>query len=109
MAGKPLRVMAFGVGAFTQGVLQILKSDGANVSTYLTRDYAHYSPSLAGKTYLPEVYPDPCKLLQKKNIDFVIPMSIDWLETNWAREFLSLRSEERRVGKECRSRWSPYH
>ena len=25
-------------------------------------------------------------------------------ENNW-----SLRSEERRVGKECRSRWSPYH
>src|SRR5256885_12185570 len=24
-------------------------------------------------------------------------------------EFLSGRSEERRVGKECRSRWSPYH
>ena len=23
--------------------------------------------------------------------------------------WLSLRSEERRVGKECRSRWSPYH
>src|SRR3712207_6260279 len=23
--------------------------------------------------------------------------------------FGSLRSEERRVGKECRSRWSPYH
>ena len=22
---------------------------------------------------------------------------------------LSLESEERRVGKECRSRWSPYH
>src|SRR2546427_12949022 len=22
---------------------------------------------------------------------------------------LSVRSEERRVGKECRSRWSPYH
>ena len=21
----------------------------------------------------------------------------------------ALRSEERRVGKECRSRWSPYH
>ena len=25
------------------------------------------------------------------------------------REALQLRSEERRVGKECRSRWSPYH
>ena len=23
--------------------------------------------------------------------------------------FLVVRSEERRVGKECRSRWSPYH
>ena len=22
---------------------------------------------------------------------------------------LNIRSEERRVGKECRSRWSPYH
>ena len=22
---------------------------------------------------------------------------------------MSYRSEERRVGKECRSRWSPYH
>ena len=22
---------------------------------------------------------------------------------------LAIRSEERRVGKECRSRWSPYH
>ena len=25
------------------------------------------------------------------------------------RSFLRVRSEERRVGKECRSRWSPYH
>src|SRR2546430_8851759 len=29
----------------------------------------------------------------------------DYLTTNWT----TLRSEERRVGKECRSRWSPYH
>ena len=26
-----------------------------------------------------------------------------------ARSFKYHRSEERRVGKECRSRWSPYH
>ena len=25
------------------------------------------------------------------------------------REGAAIRSEERRVGKECRSRWSPYH
>ena len=24
-------------------------------------------------------------------------------------DLLQIRSEERRVGKECRSRWSPYH
>ena len=24
-------------------------------------------------------------------------------------EKIEIRSEERRVGKECRSRWSPYH
>ena len=28
---------------------------------------------------------------------------------NFALMRLSARSEERRVGKECRSRWSPYH
>ena len=27
----------------------------------------------------------------------------------WIAWILSSRSEERRVGKECRSRWSPYH
>ena len=27
----------------------------------------------------------------------------------WLSERLGQRSEERRVGKECRSRWSPYH
>ena len=28
---------------------------------------------------------------------------------NWTGTNGVLRSEERRVGKECRSRWSPYH
>ncbi len=28
---------------------------------------------------------------------------------NWAIFLMSDRSEERRVGNECRSRWSPYH
>ena len=27
----------------------------------------------------------------------------------WFSPVIGLRSEERRVGKECRSRWSPYH
>ena len=41
-----------------------------------------------------------------------MPLSNDW--TFWMFQedgvwSLYLRSEERRVGKECRSRWSPYH
>ena len=28
---------------------------------------------------------------------------------DWQKQELEGRSEERRVGKECRSRWSPYH
>ena len=33
----------------------------------------------------------------------------DFLIIYGCMEDLSDRSEERRVGKECRSRWSPYH
>ena len=32
----------------------------------------------------------------------------EWLE-RMISDFEDQRSEERRVGKECRSRWSPYH
>ncbi len=35
------------------------------------------------------------------------PVDVYW--TPAQRNFAVLRSEERRVGKECRSRWSPYH
>ena len=35
--------------------------------------------------------------------DSRVIFSLNWLL------FLTTRSEERRVGKECRSRWSPYH
>src|ERR1035438_8830324 len=34
---------------------------------------------------------------------------IDYWESTDRQQFLVLRSEERRVGKECRSRWSPDH
>ena len=31
-----------------------------------------------------------------------------WMMRDWVVQH-QVRSEERRVGKECRSRWSPYH
>ena len=41
----------------------------------------------------------------KKSTDFHVRISNDELELIDEKA----RSEERRVGKECRSRWSPYH
>lgn len=87
---RPLNVMLWGVGAFTQGVLHILKAHGANVCTYMTRDYAHYSPSLEGETFHNEVHPNPCPVIRERNIDFVIPMSIDWMMADWVDEFLAM-------------------
>ena len=46
------------------------------------------------------VLSDPEEFYQRGKVGFVIPSSED---------DRSVRSEERRVGKECRSRWSPYH
>src|SRR2546429_7394504 len=39
---------------------------------------------------------------------FLVPALKGPRGTGWASEHV-MRSEERRVGKECRSRWSPYH
>src|ERR1017187_948052 len=36
-------------------------------------------------------------------------VTLMWAVVNADRITLDQRSEERRVGKECRSRWSPYH
>lgn len=83
------RVLLLGVGAFTHAVMTILKDSGAEVFAYLTRDYAQYPPSLAGKTYSINEYSDPCQLIQQLQIDFVIPMSIDWHEAPWADELIS--------------------
>ena len=43
-------------------------------------------------------------MLQKANAYY---MNEQYFMT--AKYYAVLRSEERRVGKECRSRWSPYH
>ena len=44
------------------------------------------------------VSPDANKLEIKKAVEDMYSVTV-----------VDVRSEERRVGKECRSRWSPYH
>ena len=34
---------------------------------------------------------------------------VKYIDSSGIGELIANRSEERRVGKECRSRWSPYH
>lgn len=87
-AKQQYHIMIFGVGAFTQGMLRVLKENGADVSTYLTRDYAHYGPMVEGKTFHKEYYPNPCELLKQERIDYVIPMSLDWALQEWTEDFL---------------------
>ena len=54
----------------------------------------------------------------KENWNFKEQKDIKVIERSWGEDKRSIsyvpnlshnRSEERRVGKECRSRWSPYH
>ena len=52
------------------------------------------------------------ELLKKKNISLAVNR-LDTVELQVELNGIHIRSrdrsEERRVGKECRSRWSPYH
>ena len=52
-----------------------------------------------------------CKAVRSSCFLFTLHGHIVKLEmaSNFTRILTSERSEERRVGKECRSRWSPYH
>lgn len=84
--------MVLGVGAFAYSATQILKDDGADVSTYLTRNYAHYPPSIAGPAYSREQFPNPNQLIQEKRIHLVVPMSIDWALAPWAKELMDSKA-----------------
>src|SRR5256885_9500581 len=50
----------------------------------------------------------PIPLLMIVSVGLVVGV-MEPITPNAARSTMESRSEERRVGKECRSRWSPYH
>src|SRR2546430_16356318 len=47
-------------------------------------------------------------LIRKEVVEQLAQLVLERVRVSTS-EALHLRSEERRVGKECRSRWSPYH
>jgi phosphoribosylamine-glycine ligase len=80
--------MVFGVGSFAHSVATILGGAGADISTYLTRNYGHFPPSLAGPTYSRETHPSPIPLIKQHAVELVVPQSIDWATQPWAEDLL---------------------
>ena len=66
-------------------------------------------------------YEDQVTTIDVPDEDFTVMVQLDYQERlagaddpssvtpRSPQEIMDERSEERRVGKECRSRWSPYH
>ena len=57
--------------------------------------------------YNSQLYQESKEYLEKSVLMQLNPNEIPTVMLNY--QFKKDRSEERRVGKECRSRWSPYH
>src|SRR3712207_7243352 len=62
-------------------------------------------------TYVPTLLATQARKSTRAIIGDLAATTIRWhcLPFHYLRYELYTRSEERRVGKECRSRWSPYH
>jgi len=81
-------MMILGVGSFAHSIARALADAGAGVSTYLTRNYGHFPPSLAGPAFSQDAFPSPVPLIKKNDIDAVIPQSIDWALAPWAGDLI---------------------
>src|SRR3712207_9084634 len=80
----------------------------SGVAHYLAEDEADaldYVKALL--SYLPSNNLDPLPAVDVAPADVTLPDAVT--ETDLELDTFVPRSEERRVGKECRSRWSPYH
>ncbi len=81
-------VMILGVGSFAHSIGRTLADAGVSVSTYLTRNYGHFPPSLVGPTFSRDAFPSPVPLIKENGVDVVIPQSIDWALAPWTGDLL---------------------
>jgi phosphoribosylamine--glycine ligase len=87
----PAAVMILGVGSFAHSIGTTLAGAGVpegGISTYLTRNYGHFSPSLVGPTFSSSTHPSPLPLIREKKIDLIIPQSIDWAMQPWSADLV---------------------
>ena len=92
--------------------------DGAVKRAFITQDQIRYelanpeegAPALLATTPIFDM--DLPQRLERKGVEFAAapPKKPNiFTTTTLPRSIATCRSEERREGKECRSRWSPYH
>ena len=101
-----------GSSYYAKMIPEIFKLEKADEMIILGDLYYHGPRNPLPKDYSPI---DVCNILNslkeklkvvRGNCDALVDETIS--DFNF-HDHLLLRSEERRVGKECRSRWSPYH
>src|SRR5688572_4416679 len=93
LAPRPMEMVLLGTGGCTAyDVVVILKKSGQDVTGCEVKLSAERATT------------DP-KVFTKIHVHFVVRGRA--LKKNVVEHAVRLRSEERRVGKECRSRWSP--
>src|ERR1041385_8493345 len=119
LAGKRiLLVISGGIAAYKSlELIRRLRERGVAVRAILTRGGAEFvTPLSVAALSEHKVYQDlfsltdesemgHIRLSRESDLIVVAPASADLI----AKLTHGIRSEERRVGKECRSRWSPYH
>src|SRR2546425_570925 len=95
--------------SFQAALAELVRAEGFSVDTAASLGEARaflgeHTPDLA---LVDLKLPDGSGLELLREIDSSVPTEIVLITGNATVD--SARSEERRVGKECRSRWSPYH
>src|SRR2546422_8791599 len=95
---------------FRSYVVVLVNSNPATIMT---------DPELADRTYIEPVTPEWVRrVIERERPDALLPtmggqtalnVAMALVKDGTLERFGVERSEERRVGKECRSRWSPYH
>src|SRR2546430_12927013 len=88
-----------------QGLLYHVMARGNDGRTIFPKD-SDYEAFLEGLATARKRYPFYLYAYVLMSNHFHLLMEVDRFPT---ARILQSRSEERRVGKECRSRWSPYH